>query len=539
MKRFHTILKDLNKIYPTDLLLLAFTPIIIGFFIDFDFDNSRYFVIYLAWIPLFTIPSILLKNRVLLAITKALVFLIGFIELSHWLILGGPPTLTSMLVVSNTNPQEAIDFFDLKANIRFLILIPYFLFFLLSFKNNKTIASKKISIYVYLFVGLFSILFITENAINNRLLRKGTPLLIKTSFSFFQKIKLYKEAKKENTPKQIEAQLHSSNKKQTFVLIIGESLNRKHMSIYGYHRRTTPRLERRKDIIVFDNVVSSYSNTLNSILSMLSESNLENNIPINKRIDILDIFHSAGFLNYWISNQSPIGIWDNQITVFANKADKTVFVNLKSNSSFEASTIRSYDSKLFKPFISALREESTKKFIVIHLLGNHSSYAKRYPQKFNIWSGNNKEEQIIAEYDNSVYYNDYIIDSLLTIIKQEAISQKETDYMALYVSDHGENVYDEEGKVGHDFIKTLPKANVEIPFILWLSDTYISRNQSQVRRIKSRTNDPYVSDDLFHTILDLNHIETKYFEKDRSLFHPNFNKYRKRVLVDGFDYDKK
>ena len=50
------------------------------------------------------------------------------------------------------------------------------------------------------------------------------------------------------------------------VVIIGESCNRNHMSVYGYNRPTTPRLQARKDIMVFDNVISANSSTLKSII---------------------------------------------------------------------------------------------------------------------------------------------------------------------------------------------------------------------------------------------------------------------------------
>jgi heptose-I-phosphate ethanolaminephosphotransferase len=64
-------------------------------------------------------------------------------------------------------------------------------------------------------------------------------------------------------------------------------------------------------------------------------------------------------------------------------------------------------------------------------------------------------------------------------------------------------------------------------------------DSTKVATMKSNKQKPFVSDDIFHTILDLNMIESPLLEKSRSLFNVEFNDKRIRVLSDGKDYDKK
>ncbi len=539
MKKFHTGLKVLKEIYPPYIVLLVFTPIIIGFVIDYDLFDSRNIVINLLWIPLLTIPYVLLQKRFIYQLVSMLYFLVGLIEISHWIILKGPLTITSLLVMSNTNLQEAIEFFDLKATAGLLVLIPYALLFIFSFRYRPKYFQSRIKPFLIGFVLLISAVFILENAIHGRLIRKGVPQIAKVTFSFINKINLYKEAMQEIAPRKVHANSTYTKSRQTFVLILGESCSRRHMSLYGYSRKTNPRLEKRNDLIVYNNVVSPYSNTLNSVLSMFSESNLEQKLSFGNCVDIIDIFHSAGYKTYWISNQSPIGIWDNLVTVFAKKSDYFKFVNTTSNSSFEATLTISYDSKLFNPFASALNEDVGKKFIVLHLMGSHSSYSKRYPADFNVFSGSNKKKETIAEYDNSVLYNDFIVDSLLNILITNDFQQQNSITAAIYLSDHGENIYDELDRVGHDYSKELPKANVDVPFIVWLSPALINLNTDKATIIKSNISKPFVSDDLFHSIMDLSGIQSPYWEEERSIFSEKFNETRQRILEDGKDYDKK
>ncbi len=539
MKIFrHPVFKSLAAIYPGYLMLLVLSPFAVEYFIDPDLMDSRAILIDLAWIPLFTAPAVLLRKNIFYRFADLLFFLFGFIEIAHWVILKGPVTLTSLLVISNTNLQESVEFLNLKASWGLLLLIPYIAVYVLSFRESAPLLLSRMERYTLATILLFSVIFIGENILHGRLIRKGVPPLVKTAFSFADKIKLYEQAMEEVTPRNIEAGSLPGTY-QTFVLILGESCNRNHMSLYGYDRESTPRLEHRDDIIVFDNAVASYSNTLNSVLSMLSESNLENKKELKNSTDIIDVFHSAGFKTYWISNQSPIGIWDNLVTVFANKSDHTRFVNISSNSSFEATYTPSYDAKLFNPFMRALADSGKKKFIVLHLMGSHSSYSRRYPDKFNRFKGSHAKERIIAQYDNSVLYNDFIVDSLIKILHTYSSAGNNTVAAAIYLSDHGENVYDEGNRTGHDYSKTLPKANVEVPFIVWLSEAYKRKYPEKIKHMKEKIHAPFVTDDLFYTIMDLNFIETPFSDPGRSLFNPAFDATRKRVLEDGKDYDDK
>jgi len=537
MKNQNKILQQIASIYPIYMVLICFFPLFVGFIIDSDLSSSREFLITLVWIPLFTIPAILIKKDFFYKLINTLYFVIGFISLIHWILLKSPISLTSLLVISNTNYQESIEFLNLKVSYELLILLPYLFIYILALRNKYMSFQISVKSYLVYFVLLFSIAFIAENAMHSRLVRKGIPHFAKVAVQFYQKINLFREASISNEFNKIDA-ISLSETNTTFVLILGESCNRNHMSLYSYNKKTSPKLSANKNIIAYNNVVSPYSNTLNSVLTILSESNLDNGIEITQGIDLIDVFHAAGFKTYWLSNQSPIGMWDNQVTVFANKSDYKKFVNISSSSSFEATYTSSFDSKLFKPFSNVLNENEAKKLIIIHLMGSHSSYSKRYPSEYDIFSGSDSKSQLIAEYDNSILYNDFIVDTFLQMLKAKSSVDSNRVYSAIYLSDHGENVYDENNNVGHDYSKVLPKSNVEIPFIVWLSDSYKNLNNQISQIVVENKHTPFVSDDLFHSVIDLNFISCSVFNKKRSVFNSSFNESRKRILEDKSDYDK-
>jgi len=101
------------------------------------------------------------------------------------------------------------------------------------------------------------------------------------------------------------------------------------------------------------------------------------------------------------------------------------------------------------------------------------------------------------------------------------------------------NVFDEGKNVGHDYSGILPKSNVEIPFLLWFSSQYKSLSPQKINAVKQNIHKPYVSDDLFHAIIDISCVNTSVFDKKRSIFAKNFDTSRSRILEDGKNYDLK
>ena len=527
MRSFFT---TLNQIFPLYLTLIVNFPLILGLFINSALVSPRLVLINLLWQTFFVILYRITRSLIVYRISIVLFGFMALIEGLHWIILKSPLSTSSLFVISATNYQESVDFLSIKLGLNLLFISPLFVLIYFAWKQRPVYDGLSFKTYIYgaLLIGIFG--FIIENAVNDRLVRKGLPNFVKVAITFNQQMDLFKAAKASKAIQYVKATATES--KQTVVLIMGESCNRNHMQLYGAKRATTPLLSQRNDLYVFDNVVSSYSNTISSVLTSLSESAIDNSISLYEAKDIMDVFSSAGYETYWVSNQSPIGVWENMVTVFARKADHPLFVNLSSSNSMESTQTKSFDELLFKPTEKVLQANDSLQFIVIHMMGNHSAFRNRYPSAFNQFSGDDDKSQTIAEYHNSMLYHDYVLDSLLKIIDQNS-----KNAVVLYTADHGENIYDEGGNLGHDYAGRLPKANVEIPFFMWFSDGYKKTHQEALKIIERRTNSPYVTDHLFHTLIDLARIKSSILTPEKSIVNVGFDEKRKRVLEDGVNYD--
>lgn len=532
-------MKILQNIFPLPLLLLIFFVQAVAMLINFDVFDTREIAIMLCWVPFFTLIHYYSKSKAVYYFILILFFIEGLLTLIHWIILKGPLTASSLFVLLNTNFDEAKDFVELKFSFYYLMILPYIAIFIYALKTQPLTAEKQTKNYLYATFLLLPIGFATENYINNRFVRKGVPQTIEAFVSFVEEAESYNKLKKRKV-QQVEVKSATNLETgKTFVLILGESANRNHMSVYGYSKETTPRLQKRRDIVVYDNVVSAYSVTLKSVLSMLTNSNIVNNLNIDEAVSLIDVFHSAGFKTYWISNQSPIGVWDNAIYNIAQTSDHVAFVNKFGNSSFESTYLASYDEIIFEPLHDVLQDDAKNRFIVVHLMGSHSSYYKRYPLVFNRFNKHSSDkERLINEYDNSILYNDFVVDSIFSMLNTSALVNSNQLFSSIYLSDHSENVYDENDHVGHDYAGVMPKSNVEIPFVLWVSESFKQQHETTYQTVVKNKNKPFIIDDLFHAAIDFNHLSCKEFNKESSVFNVAYIP-RKRVLEDGKDYDLK
>lgn len=516
--------------------LVSFTPLA-GLSLNPAIFSSSSILLPLMWTVVLLIPYVLTQKRWLYVTAASLLFIDGFINLFHWIVLKCPLNASSIFVFLNTNFNEASEFMAIKATPLLLLFIPYILLFVFTIRHiPKLKFTAKGEIIVWSALWLITAFFFTDNIIHKRFLRLAVPDVERAFVSFFEESKEFKNLKTRDLYS-LETEL-TSNDSTLVVVIIGESCNRNHMSLYGYTRETTPRLQARKDLLVFDNVISANSNTLRSVMNFLTESNVDNPLPLDGCIHIFDVLHSSPYKSYWLSNQSPIGLWDNGVTSLARNADVTTFVNITANSSKESTMIVSLDERLLNPLCSALDDTAKHKVVFLHLMGCHTQYSKRYPDQFAKYADKgDKRTRTINTYDNAVYYNDFVVDSILSTLCKYSDSHSDVRISAIYFSDHGENVYDEGDYSGHDYSDKLPNANVEIPFILWFSPSQKEYMRNHNSMIEERLHTPYMIDDLFHTIINIGDISTPCFDKKRSFVNNDYNSTRQRRTEDGSIYN--
>lgn len=314
---------------------------------------------------------------------------------------------------------------------------------------------------------------------------------------------------KKNARQKILGSLKSlpKNAAGVYVLVIGESQNKGHMSAYGYHRPTTPWLQSIKNqhgFLLFDNAYSCHSHTVPVLTYALTAKNQYNTLPLEQAASIIEIAQAADFHTVWISNQVKYGAWDTPVSVIADQSQTQYWLNGHLG---ETTQTTHFDLSL----VDVLKKLPVfdKALIVVHLMGNHGSYEERYPHAFNRWTGKSH----IDKYDNSILYNDFVMKQLFSAVKDLPNFQG-----LIYFSDHADDV---DAGLGHDASRfTFDMAR--IPLYMYFSDNYIQKYPHTMAILKKHTSAYFTNDLIFDTLINIMQIPFPVLEETNSLADKNY-----------------
>lgn len=307
---------------------------------------------------------------------------------------------------------------------------------------------------------------------------------------------------------------------ETLVLIIGESTNRNRMSLYGYTRNTSPMLSQLKnELIVFNHVYSPRPYTIEALQQILTFADQQHPTLYRSQTNLLNIMKQAGFETFWITNQQTQTKRNTLLTTFSKIANHQIYLN--NNRSQNS---RSYDEVVLQPFNNIIKDTKyKKKFVIVHLLGTHARYDYRYPKQFEKFNQempskalSSREKNLYNSYDNAVLYNDYVVASLI-----KSVSKVNHKASLLYLSDHGEEVFDntKNKKLGRNEYD--PTVNMySVPFILYANSYW---NQSaNLKKFQPYVDRIYSSSDFLHTYCDFIGLNFKELDHTKSLVSDQF-----------------
>ena len=313
---------------------------------------------------------------------------------------------------------------------------------------------------------------------------------------------------------------------RTLVLVIGESTNSKHMSLYGYARKTTPKLDAMRDqLVVFNQAFASRPYTIEALQQVLTFADQEEPDLYLTKPSLMNIMKQAGYKTYWITNQQTLTQRNTMLTSFSQQMDEQVYLNhSRSQNSYQ------FDGNVLEPFKRILNDGAERRFIVVHLLGAHMRYEYRYPPEFDVFKSRENlpdwvteaQAPMINAYDNAILYNDYVMSSLIAELANAGGKS-----MMTYLSDHGEDVYDWPS---HDFIgrnEGIPTPPMyTVPFFLWYSAQWKAAEKPRLGAYIDRT---YQLSHFIHSWADLAGLRFEGFDPSKSVVNKAFKE--RPVLV--------
>lgn len=409
-------------------------------------------------------------------------------------------TAAMMGNVFNTRFSEAEGFFSLSAimYILFLGVLPCIYLFAKktrysTFKSFlKNIGTSLLIIALVVLANMRNTLWIDNNS------TQLGSLLMPWSYTV-NSIRYYSKIKKRNQKeiKLPDAQIMTESK-DVVVLIIGESARRGNFSLYGYERETNPLLA--KDSVKAYTAKSAATYTTAAVKAILDHKDT------GKLYEILP--------NYLYRNGADV-VWRSY-----NWGQPPLHIDKYINHKGLAERYPEADARYDGLLLEGLKEEilacdKNKQLIVLHCSTSHGpTYNKKYPKEFEKFTpvcttveiSTADKQELLNAYDNTILYTDYLVHSVIEILKQ--IPDRRCCMM--FVSDHGESL-GEDNLFMHGMPKSVaPKEQFEIPFIVWQND-----NETKMKEL-----DEVEQFYVFHSVMNYLGMHSPFYDEKMNIFEP-------------------
>lgn len=329
------------------------------------------------------------------------------------------------------------------------------------------------------------------------------------------------------------------------VLVIGESFNKHHTPLYEKdYLPTTPLLmqqQQKGNLVVYTDAVAPFNFTSNAFKYMFSTWDEESEDEWTRHTLFPAVFKKAGYCVDFYTNQFAMAqtdMWDFAGgTVFNHHGLSELQFTHRNPDIFD------YDGELLRelPPTDSLTAQPT--LLIVHLRGQHVKYDNRYPQTYAKFTPNDEKtpfggetgREIAAHYDNATLYNDAVVNTVFEMLKN-------TDGIGIFLSDHGEEVYDWRDKYERTNERTITpeiaRYQYEIPLMFYMTDTFKVRHPDVAEAVTTSADRPFISSDLCHLLFYLGGISIADYQEKRNILSPQYDKTRKRIIGSNTDYDE-
>ena len=332
------------------------------------------------------------------------------------------------------------------------------------------------------------------------------------------------------------------------VLIIGESYNKHHTPLYNPEALpVSPCLSRLRDdgyLFLHQDAITSANLTSTVMQNMLTTWDDQMDDFYTAHSLFPAVFRQAGYEVYYISNQYVTkqveegSLWE-QIggTLFNNPELSRLQYSYRNAETYPddgtlVDILPSQDSLTGRPALT-----------IVHLRGQHVQYEYRYPEQYERFTeddvntpyGGKRGKKVTAQYANATLYNDTIVARIWNRFKDE-------DAIAIYLSDHGEEVYDwrnffERSDVD-EMNPNIARYQFEIPMMFILSDSCMAKHPDVVQQVQGCLNKPFINSDICHLLFGLAGIQSKEYKPSFDLLSEQYDVHRPRLIGTGVDYDE-
>ena len=326
----------------------------------------------------------------------------------------GLPNAGQVVSAFNTDPAEAVEFFSTIAPLHFAFTwIALLLLLAVCWIKKHWLKRPVFLSKTFLIVSLVTVVGMVGDF---NLLTQGWRYLKEVTVGMAQ-IRQARETPSAWSVVSVEP------KYKNYLLVVGESTRRDYMHAYGYPVPNTPFMESRGHLLEGFTSVADY--TIPSIQKALTKT--EPGIAVDYRKNLIDLANLAGYTTAWFSNQGHIDSKGAPLTAIADKARVKHWLKSGSHAVDNES-----DLNLLPLVQNLLQNPAQRRFIVLHVMGSHSSVCERIHAPFKRPVPENPQLEDAYCYNVTMRQTDFFLEQLA-----ELMDKNKESYSILYFADHG------------------------------------------------------------------------------------------------------
>lgn len=537
------MLKSLQNYFVFTLVLIVIHTIFLSTSIrNIDFASGYAIGVFTALVISLLLLASNKLSIPLRLINGVITFALSIYAINSWTYTGNL-SYDAAVAISQTNFAEALSY--VLATVHFFgwVVVALFTALVVVLQPNRPMSFMyknkwihQIALYAALVIVAVSIFKVNYHVINRHY---NFFYIMEATNDYHNKVmqmsKVFAERAKILDRERITTEFHGN-----VIFVLGETTSRFALSAFGYHRQTTPLLEKRienNQAIAFKDVITPYTVTSIAVPHIISMMDYRKGQDINtpSAFDLLSIIKRAGFFTWWLSNQSRSSFNGNAVPIFGEQANVFVF----KNQNIENGARADYDEVLL-PYIKDAIDNKTianNKFIIAHIMGSHTPYNARYPlglkgsfddETKEFYGNNASDYDTVSEFENTVLYTDKVLDTIYTYMDNNS-----QPYVMVYFSDHGEPFM--KGKVHGPASSSMAEFNV--PFVVYVNKAFKDMYPAKYQAILNAKDKPFNTEYFTHTMLDLLDVNFSYRDDTKSLFSDNYSIGKRTSLHGKINYD--
>ena len=470
--------------------------------------------------------------RLLATLVLAIPILGPLAYLLHYIVVGGAMNKDSFIAVYQTTGNEALEYLSTFTSVISILPIVGLVVLLAWIGKQEGKVTRTLPTKVALKLVAIALICIALAPIEKGLFTYP----VKVYASYIEEIQSSKERLASFQARELQKsyQAEKTNPGEVYVVIVGESLNKHHMGVYGYPLDTTPllgQIQQQNNLYVASNSYSNYPGTMAALSYALTEANQKNDKTYLESVGVVEVLNDAGFNTHWLGNQPLSNSYDMILGLIAKEAQD---VQLTFDIKFHSMSHKDHkpDGVLLPLYQQKLQQLNNDQshVIFVHLMGNHTNYCERYPQEYkryevsamdaawlHIFKGGLGHSREC--YDNSVLYNDFVVSEIINQL-QTRLGDNGIGGV-LYFADHSEDI---KRGVGHS-TANFSYDMVESPTLVWLSQGYKQTYPNKTSALDANLQSYFPNDFVFDTVLGMTNTEISgniYCERC-DLFNPGYS----------------